>query len=90
LKQNIKRDEIQRIKSANPEIPHREAFSAAAKNVRQVSFCYQPLLSPLILFFHNFVCVNEKCHKQWAKYIPNSPTSITSGGHNMIHVSYTN
>ncbi|KAG7589478.1 High mobility group box domain superfamily [Arabidopsis suecica] len=47
------RDEIQRIKSANPEIPHREAFSAAAKN--------------------------------WAKYIPNSPTSITSGGHNMIH-----
>lgn len=27
------RDEIQRIKAANPEIPHREAFSAAAKNV---------------------------------------------------------
>ncbi|CAN1794856.1 Protein DROOPING LEAF [Linum perenne] len=26
------REEIQRIKSANPEIPHREAFSAAAKN----------------------------------------------------------
>ncbi|XP_010551365.1 PREDICTED: LOW QUALITY PROTEIN: protein CRABS CLAW [Tarenaya hassleriana] len=42
------RDEIQRIKAANPEIPHREAFSAAAKN--------------------------------WAKYIPNSPTSLTSGG----------
>nr|ACG60679.1 At1g69180 Crabs claw (CRC) transcription factor protein-like protein [Brassica oleracea var. alboglabra] len=51
------RDEIQRIKSANPEIPHREAFSAAAKN--------------------------------WAKYIPNSPTSIASGASN-IHVSYTN
>ncbi|CAL0318181.1 hypothetical protein TanjilG_21851 [Lupinus angustifolius] len=27
------KDEIQRIKAANPEIPHREAFSAAAKNV---------------------------------------------------------
>ncbi|WOL03153.1 protein DROOPING LEAF-like [Canna indica] len=27
------RDEIQRIKAANPEIPHREAFSMAAKNV---------------------------------------------------------
>ncbi|KAL1556586.1 protein CRABS CLAW-like [Salvia divinorum] len=26
------KEEIQRIKSANPEIPHREAFSAAAKN----------------------------------------------------------
>ncbi|KAL0807256.1 PREDICTED: protein CRABS CLAW [Brassica oleracea var. oleracea] len=45
------RDEIQRIKSANPEIPHREAFSAAAKN--------------------------------WAKYIPNSPTSIASGASNI-------
>nr|AAW83050.1 CRABS CLAW [Cleomella sparsifolia] len=42
------REEIQRIKAANPEIPHREAFSAAAKN--------------------------------WAKYIPNSPTSISTGG----------
>ncbi|KAK8508043.1 hypothetical protein V6N11_073551 [Hibiscus sabdariffa] len=27
------KEEIQRIKAANPEIPHREAFSAAAKNV---------------------------------------------------------
>ena len=27
------REEIQRIKAANPEIPHREAFSSAAKNV---------------------------------------------------------
>ncbi|PKA64931.1 Protein drooping leaf [Apostasia shenzhenica] len=26
------REEIRRIKDANPEIPHREAFSAAAKN----------------------------------------------------------
>ena len=28
------RDEIQRIKAGNPDITHREAFSAAAKNVR--------------------------------------------------------
>lgn len=27
------REEIQRIKAANPEMPHREAFSTAAKNV---------------------------------------------------------
>jgi hypothetical protein len=27
------RDEIQRIKAGNPDISHREAFSAAAKNV---------------------------------------------------------
>ncbi|KAK6133919.1 hypothetical protein DH2020_032348 [Rehmannia glutinosa] len=26
------KEEIQRIKAANPEIPHREAFSTAAKN----------------------------------------------------------
>jgi len=30
----IFRDEIQRIKAGNPDISHREAFSAAAKNVR--------------------------------------------------------
>ncbi|OEL33292.1 hypothetical protein BAE44_0005683 [Dichanthelium oligosanthes] len=29
---NINREEIQRIKTSNPEISHREAFSAAAKN----------------------------------------------------------
>ncbi|KAK7360632.1 hypothetical protein VNO77_02640 [Canavalia gladiata] len=40
------KEEIQRIKAANPEIPHREAFSAAAKN--------------------------------WARYIPNSPTGSVS------------
>lgn len=27
------REEIQRIKAGNPDISHREAFSAAAKNV---------------------------------------------------------
>ncbi|CAI8588126.1 unnamed protein product [Vicia faba] len=40
------KEEIQRIKAANPQIPHREAFSAAAKN--------------------------------WARFIPNSPTSSLS------------
>ncbi|XP_019460407.1 PREDICTED: protein CRABS CLAW isoform X1 [Lupinus angustifolius] len=44
------KDEIQRIKAANPEIPHREAFSAAAKN--------------------------------WARFIPNSPTSAVSATKN--------
>lgn len=33
VRQWICRDEIQRIKSVNPDISHREAFSAAAKNV---------------------------------------------------------
>lgn len=33
----IEREEIQRIKAANPEIPHREAFSTAAKNVSSIS-----------------------------------------------------
>ena len=29
----LNREEIQRIKAAKPDIPHREAFSMAAKNV---------------------------------------------------------
>uniref|UniRef100_A0A0R0K0D7 Uncharacterized protein n=1 Tax=Glycine max TaxID=3847 RepID=A0A0R0K0D7_SOYBN len=33
------KDEIQRIKSVNPDITHREAFSAAAKNVSILSPC---------------------------------------------------
>ncbi|KAF8040402.1 hypothetical protein BT93_B2590 [Corymbia citriodora subsp. variegata] len=44
------KEEIQRIKAANPEIPHREAFSAAAKN--------------------------------WARYIPHSPSGSASGSSN--------
>ncbi|QHO42312.1 Protein DROOPING LEAF [Arachis hypogaea] len=44
------KEEIQRIKAANPEIPHREAFSAAAKN--------------------------------WARFIPNSPTSSVAASKN--------
>lgn len=82
----IKRDEIQRIKSANPEIPHREAFSAAAKNVRQQSLLFTTRSNYI---FTKFICITEICDKQWAKYIPNSPTSIASGASN-IHVSYTN
>lgn len=34
----ICREEIQRIKAGNPDISHREAFSAAAKNVRSKIF----------------------------------------------------
>lgn len=45
LKKKSIRDEIQRIKSANPEIPHREAFSAAAKNVRQKSLFVTSLVN---------------------------------------------
>ncbi|XP_022846429.1 protein CRABS CLAW [Olea europaea var. sylvestris] len=46
------KEEIQRIKAANPEIPHREAFSAAAKN--------------------------------WARYIPNTPGSVSSSSNNNV------
>lgn len=35
------REEIQRIKAENPDINHREAFSAAAKNVRNI-YIYIP------------------------------------------------
>ncbi|GAV85385.1 YABBY domain-containing protein [Cephalotus follicularis] len=46
------KEEIQRIKAANPEIPHREAFSTAAKN--------------------------------WARYIPNSPSGSVSGSNHNV------
>ncbi|XP_057443585.1 protein CRABS CLAW [Lotus japonicus] len=46
------KEEIQRIKAANPQIPHREAFSAAAKN--------------------------------WARFIPNSPTTSVSASKNHV------
>jgi hypothetical protein len=41
----LNREEIQRIKTSNPEISHREAFSTAAKNV----------ITPVvyIVFFHS-------------------------------------
>ncbi|KAF7809024.1 Protein DROOPING LEAF [Senna tora] len=38
------KEEIQRIKAANPEIPHREAFSAAAKNLEKRSRPRFPVL----------------------------------------------
>lgn len=38
---SVFRDEIQRIKSANPNIPHREAFSMASKNVT-INYIYRP------------------------------------------------
>ena len=37
----FEREEIQRIKAANPEIPHREAFSTAAKNVSRIIVNFQ-------------------------------------------------
>ena len=36
-----RREEIQRIKAGNPDISHREAFSAAAKNVRTLILLFQ-------------------------------------------------
>ena len=36
-KPNHGREEIQRIKAAKPDIPHREAFSMASKNVSDVT-----------------------------------------------------
>lgn len=33
------REEIQRIKANNPDISHKEAFSAAAKNVSIIAQC---------------------------------------------------
>lgn len=42
---NCCREEIQRIKAGNPDISHREAFSAAAKNVRSKNVTYTYILS---------------------------------------------
>jgi hypothetical protein len=44
---HVYRDEIQRIKASNPDITHREAFSAAAKNV--TSLLLTSLSSALII-----------------------------------------
>jgi hypothetical protein len=44
----VYRDEIQRIKASNPDITHREAFSAAAKNVTLFS-SFLSLSSALII-----------------------------------------
>lgn len=49
----ILRDEIQRIKAGNPDISHREAFSAAAKNVRSKDILNLTLLGtfPFSVYF---------------------------------------
>lgn len=46
------REEIQRIKAGNPDITHREAFSAAAKNVRSNTIHHTP--TSLIHLFLEF------------------------------------
>jgi len=50
------RDEIQRIKAGNPDISHREAFSAAAKNVS--GFLPSSIAASLRSFsFGSFLCM---------------------------------
>ncbi|KAL4362754.1 hypothetical protein GQ457_04G010760 [Hibiscus cannabinus] len=67
------KEEIQRIKAANPEIPHREAFSAAAKNVRYT------ISSSLFEFDDKLDSDSRDLKwKQWARYIPNSPAAAAS------------
>lgn len=65
------REEIQRIKAANPDIPHREAFSMAAKNVwlPLLLFSFSNIISPLhnICMYPNF---EHACMPQWAKCDP--------------------
>lgn len=46
------REEIQRIKANNPTISHREAFSTAAKNVRELTdFHETPRFKSLFIYF---------------------------------------
>jgi len=59
----IFRDEIQRIKAGNPDISHREAFSAAAKNVRSNEILNLTLLGTfshfrLFSIFTNYIIFN--------------------------------
>ncbi|WRX08636.1 YABBY protein - like 1 [Theobroma cacao] len=54
------KDEIQRIKAGNPDISHREAFSAAAKNVRsKIPECLNSL-NIFFSFFHVFAKGNKR------------------------------
>lgn len=56
----ICRDEIQRIKAGNPDISHREAFSAAAKNVRSKEILNLTLLGTLpILDYFQILLIEE-------------------------------
>lgn len=50
------REEIQRIKAGNPDISHREAFSAAAKNVKNLR---NSVFFFNIIFFPIFVGLND-------------------------------
>ncbi|KAK8686841.1 hypothetical protein V6N13_125858 [Hibiscus sabdariffa] len=70
------KEEIQRIKAANPEIPHREAFSAAAKNVVRYT------VSSSSFEFDDKLDSNSRDlkWKQWARYIPNSPAAASACG----------
>ena len=52
---HVYRDEIQRIKASNPDITHREAFSAAAKNVTPLSF------SSNIVHTASYSLINQIC-----------------------------
>lgn len=55
------REEIQRIKAGNPDISHREAFSAAAKNVNN-------LILSVNYFFTNIHIHNFVIPLQWAHF----------------------
>lgn len=79
----ICREEIQRIKAEKPNIPHREAFSMAAKNVRYACTSYikhwtiystqtitVSLVSSLMFFSMYF--------DQWAKCDPRASTAASS------------
>lgn len=57
------REEIQRIKAANPEMPHREAFSTAAKNVW---YSTKLVITFYCLFLSHFALTDQ----QWAKCEP--------------------
>lgn len=61
------REEIQRIKAANPEIPHREAFSAAAKNVTLFIPLFKCACFIEFLYTHHknkcfLICWPKLCH----------------------------
>lgn len=47
------REEIQRIKAGNPDISHREAFSAAAKNVRPQKLYTLHSCHCIYIFYHS-------------------------------------
>ncbi|WOH13434.1 hypothetical protein DCAR_0832944 [Daucus carota subsp. sativus] len=55
------REEIQRIKAANPNIPHRDAFSAASKNwARCSSITNMPLFTTISESSNNYFTINDQ------------------------------